>query len=198
MQVEALAFEGFFNTEIADELNISRYELEMAISQCEKLRNRIDDARARAREAGADMPSPAKFARVWERCGHKRSKLMKEFGIGYTKFQSWLAQEPAFLDIMAASDLEFLEQVDTASRILALGGVKGKDNFPGWNRFPDGWMLRFHLNTLGRRYGYGENPILPGSEEGIPKNTEHGIEIENWIKKEMSITNPEEESADDN
>ena len=118
--------------------------------------------------------------------------------IGYTKFQSWLAQEPAFLDIMAASDLEFLEQVDTASRILALGGVKGKDNFPGWNRFPDGWMLRFHLNTLGRRYGYGENPILPGSEEGIPKNTEHGIEIENWIKKEMSITNSEEESADDN
>ena len=31
-QVDALAFEGFYNTEIADELNISRYELEMAIS----------------------------------------------------------------------------------------------------------------------------------------------------------------------
>ena len=185
-QVDALAFEGFYNTEIADELNISRYELEMAISQCEKLRNTIASARERARAQGAEMPSPAMFAKVWAECNGKRTLLMKKFGIGWTKLQSWLAQEPIFVDIMAERDLEFLEQIDVASRILALGGVKGKDNFAGWSRYPDSWMMRYHLNTLGRRYGYGENPIQQEAEDtDIPKNIEQGIDIESWIKQEV-------------
>lgn len=104
---KALAFEGFYNTEIADELQISRYELEMAISQCEKLRNTLESARARARESGAEMPSPALFAKVWSECKGRRTLLMKKFGIGWTKLQSWIAQEPLFADIMAERDLEF-------------------------------------------------------------------------------------------
>ena len=183
-QVDALAFEGFYNTEIADELNISRYELEMAISQCEKLRNTIASARERARARGAEMPSPAMFAKVWAKCKGKRTQLMKEFGIGWTKLQSWLAQEPIFVDIMAERDLEFLEQIDTASRILALGG--GKDEFKGWSRYPDSWMIRYHLNTLGRRYGYGENPIQPEvADDTIPKDIEQGIDIDSWIRQEV-------------
>ena len=185
-QVDALAFEGFYNTEIADELNISRYELEMAISQCEKLRNTIASARERARARGAEMPSPAMFAKVWAKCKGKRTQLMKEFGIGWTKLQSWLAQEPIFVDIMAERDLEFLEQIDTASRILALGIVKGKDEFKGWSRYPDSWMIRYHLNTLGRRYGYGENPIQPEvADDTIPKDIEQGIDIDSWIRQEV-------------
>lgn len=185
-QVDALAFEGFYNTEIADELNISRYELEMAISQCEKLRNTIDSARERARTRGAEMPSPAMFAKVWAECKGKRTTLMRKFGIGWTKLQSWIAQEPIFADIMAERDLEFLEQCDIAARILALGGVKGKDEFAGWNRFPSEWMLRFYLNTTGRKYGYGENPIVKNEDDAnIPKDIEHGIDIESWIKKEV-------------
>lgn len=185
-RVEALAFEGFYNTEIADELQISRYELEMAISQCEKLRNTLESARARARECGAEMPSPALFAKVWSECKGRRTLLMKKFGIGWTKLQSWIAQEPMFADIMAERDLEFLEQLDIAGRILALGGVKGKDEFKGWNRFPSEWMMRFYLNTTGRKYGYGENPIVKEDDDsGIPKDIEQGIDIENWIRKEV-------------
>lgn len=185
-RVEALAFEGFYNTEIADELEISRYELEMAISQCEKLRNTLESARARARECGAEMPSPALFAKVWSECKGRRTLLMKKFGIGWTKLQSWIAQEPMFADIMAERDLEFLEQLDIAGRILALGGVKGKDEFKGWNRFPSEWMMRFYLNTTGRKYGYGENPIVKEDDDsGIPKDIEQGIDIESWIRKEV-------------
>lgn len=184
-RVEALAFEGFYNTEIADELNISRYELEMAISQCEKLRNRLESARARARKSGAEMPSPAMFAKVWSECKGKRTLLMKKFGIGWTKLQSWIAQEPMFADIMAERELEFLEQLDIAGRILALGGVKGKDEFKGWARVPSEWMLRFYMNTTGRKYGYGENPIVKNEDNNIPKDIEHGIDIENWIRKEI-------------
>ena len=87
-QVDALAFEGFYNTEIADELNISRLRLVIAISQCEKLRNTIASARERARARGAEMPSPAMFAKVWAKCKGKRTQLMKEFGIGWTKLHS--------------------------------------------------------------------------------------------------------------
>lgn len=186
-RVYALAFEGFYNTEIADELQISRYELEMAISQSKNLRNTLESARARAREKGAEMPSPAMFAKVWIQSGRQRSKLMKAFGIGWTKLQSWIAQEPMFADIMAESDLEFLEQLDIAGRILALGGVKGKDQFKGWNRHPSEWMMRFYLNTTGRKYGYGENPISATTEdEDIPKNIEQGIDIDSWIKQEIA------------
>ncbi len=197
-RVEALAFEGFYNTEIADELQISRYELEMAISQCEKLRNTLASARARARKAGAEMPSPAMFAKVWVECKGKRTALMKHFGIGWTKFQSWLAQEPMFVDIMAERELEFLEQLDIAGRILALGGVKGKDEFKGWNRYPSEWMMRFYLNTTGRKYGYGENPIVRKEEDldGIPTDIEQGVDIESWIKKEMSIRKKDSEETD--
>lgn len=55
------------------------------------------------------MPSPAMFAKVWAECKGKRTVLMKKFGIGWTKLQSWIAQEPMFADIMAECDLEFLE-----------------------------------------------------------------------------------------
>lgn len=184
--IEQLAYDGFYDTEIADKLNVSRWQFDEAKRRSKKLTSTLEKARERARAQGAEMPSPALFAEVWARCNGKRTQLMKEFGIGWTKLQSWLAQEPIFVDIMAERDLEFLEQVDVASRILALGGVKGKDNFAGWSRYPDGWMIRYHLNTLGRRYGYGENPIQPGvADESIPNDIEQGIDIDSWIRQEV-------------
>lgn len=186
-RVDDMIFEGFYESEIADELNVSRSEFSKAKDKSEKLRKVIENARERARAQGAEMPSPALFAKVWAECNGKRTVLMKKFGIGWTKLQSWLAQEPIFVDIMAERDLEFLEQVDTASRILALGGVKGKDQFPGWNRYPSEWMIRFHLNTTGKRYGFGEAPVMPEvADADIPKNIEQGIDIESWIKQELS------------
>lgn len=198
-QVEKLAFNGYYDAEIADKLQIDRFEFSRAKGKFKKFAQVIAEARERAREkeSGCEMPSPARFAEVWEKCGRKRSKLMKEFGIGFSKLQSWLAKEPAFIDIMAMSELEFLEQLDTVSRVLALGGVKGKDKFEGWSRYPAEWMIRFHLNTTGRRYGYGEQPILPDADNGdIPRNVEQGIDIEEWIKKEMEQSKNEE--GDDN
>lgn len=184
-RIEQLAYDGFYDTEIADKLNISRWQFDEAKRRSKKISSTLKSARARAREQGADMPSPALFAEVWAECKGKRTLLMKKFGIGWTKLQSWIAQEPKFADIMAERDLEFLEQLDIAGRILALGGVKGKDNFNGWNRFPSEWMLRFYLNTTGKKYGYGENPIVKEEDTGIPTDIEQGIDIESWIKKEV-------------
>lgn len=185
-RIEQLAYDGFYDTEIADKLNLSRWQFDEAKRRSKKLTSTLGTARERARARGAEIPSPALFAEVWARCNGKRTQLMKEFGIGWTKLQSWLAQEPIFVDIMAKRDLEFLEQIDVASRILALGGVKGKDKFAGWSRYPDSWMIRFHLNTLGRRYGYGENPIQQEVEDdGIPNDIEQGIDIDSWIRQEV-------------
>lgn len=185
-RIEQLAYDGFYDTEIADKLNVSRWQFDEAKRRSKMLTSTLATARERARARGADMPSPALFAEVWARCKGKRTQLMKEFGIGWTKLQSWLAQEPAFIDIMAERDLEFLEQLDIAGRILALGGIKKKDEFPGWNRLPSEWMMRFYLNTTGRRYGYGENPIVKEvKDDDIPKDIEQGIDIESWIKQEV-------------
>lgn len=56
--VDALAYEGWYDAEIADELNVSRFEFSRAKSKSEKLKQVLLDARARAREDGADIPSP--------------------------------------------------------------------------------------------------------------------------------------------
>lgn len=185
-RVRALAYEGFYNAEIADELNVSRTELETAISRSKPLRDTLEEARAHAKEQGDEMPSPAKFAQVWAGCQGKRSVLMRKFNIGWTRLQEWLAQEPAFVDIMAERDLEFMEQADIAGRILTLGGVEGRDEFPGWTRHPDPWMLRFYMNTLGRRYGYGENPVIPAAEGvDLPRDIDRGVDIESWIRQEI-------------
>lgn len=112
--------------------------------------------------------------------------LIKKLGINWTTLRSWERQDPRLTDVMAITDLEFLEQIDTAGRILALGGVEGKDTFAGWNRYPSEWMIRFYLNTTGRRYGYGEAPLMTEAEEDFSTNVESGIDIESWITKEMS------------
>lgn len=187
-QVDRLAFEGFYDVEIADKLNISRWQFDEAKRRSKKLTSTLENARERARAKGADIPSPALFAEVWKTCDGKRSKLMKKFGIGWTKFQQWCREEPAFIDIMAERDLEFLEQADIAGRILSLGGIKDKDQFPGWSRHPDPWMMRFYMNTLGKRYGYGENPVIEDIEDDteVVGNVEQGINVADWIKLEMT------------
>lgn len=184
---EAMAYEGFYDIEIADELNISRFEFMKAQKASEKLRHTLETARAQAAQDGSEVPSPAKFAKVWKKCNGQRTKLMKEFGIGWTRLNLWLQSNPEFRDIMAETDLAFLEQTDVAGRILALGGVVGKDTFPGWERHPDAWMIRYYMNTLGKRYGYGETPIIPGDEElDIDGEIKSGIDIDSWIKQEMT------------
>ncbi|MGN1172219.1 MAG: hypothetical protein ACI4SO_00370, partial [Muribaculaceae bacterium] len=54
-------------------------------------------------------------------------------------------------------------------------------------RHPDAWMIRYYMNTLGKRYGYGETPIIPGDEElDIDGEVKSGIDIDSWIKQEMT------------
>lgn len=185
-QVERLAYDGFYDVEIADKLNIDRYEFSRAKSKFKKFTQLMEDARARAREDGSQMPSPARFKEVWDECKGKRSEVIKKFNIGYQTFKQWLKDDHRLIDVMASSDIAFLEQIDLAGRILATGGVKGKDIFPGWNRFPDAWMIRYYLNTIGRRYGYGENPTDDSLQDGIETRASSGIDISNWIIKEMS------------
>lgn len=48
--VEQMAFDGFYDVEIADKLNISRYEFSREVNRNKKLAQLIESARARARE----------------------------------------------------------------------------------------------------------------------------------------------------
>lgn len=187
-----LAYEGFYNIEIADELNISRSAFDKAIERHSVLRQTLEDARARAKEAGGDIPSPAKFKRMWIQCKGKRSELLKKFHIGYQTFKQWLKDDPRLIDIMAETEIEFLEKVDSRARMLALGLTKSEreklektGQFDGWKQFPDAYMLRFFLNTIGRRYGYGENPTEDLMQDGIETRATNGIDISSWILKEM-------------
>lgn len=134
------------------------------------------------------MPSPAMFKRVWIECKGKRSEVIKKFHIGYKTFKRWLADDPRILDIISLSELEFLETLEARGRMLALGMTNKEakeSNFKGWNRLPDANMIRYYLNTIGRRYGYGENPTEDLMQDGIETRASNGIDISSWIEQEM-------------
>lgn len=184
--IREMAFNGYFDSEIAAKIGVAKSTFCTKKQLDNEFAELLETARARAKENETEFPSLALFREMWNKCDGKRSKLMELFGIGWTTLQSWFAQEPRFLDIIAERDLPFLEQLDIAGRIMALGGVRDKDTFPGWSRHPDMWQLRWYLNTLGKKYGYGETPVMPEVEGAVLSDVEQGVNIEDWIIQEMT------------
>lgn len=162
----------------------------MAVSRHQKLRQTLEEARNKAKEDGSERPSPARFREVWNECKGKRSELIKKFNIGYQTFKRWLKDDPRLGDVIAASELAFIENLDARARMIALGMTIKEQNesgFEGWSYLPDASMMRYYLNTIGRRYGYGENPTDDSLQDGIETRASKGIDITNWIEKEMSL-----------
>ena len=87
------------------------------------------------------------------------SQVARAFGVSRHAVYDWIKKEPGFGLVRDDARGEFLDEVISTARVVALG-IPLKDdkgNFAGYQVPPDGSMLRYLLSTLGRTEGFGEH-----------------------------------------
>ncbi|MBQ8097479.1 MAG: hypothetical protein IJ243_10445 [Prevotella sp.] len=87
------------------------------------------------------------------------SQVARAFGVSRHAVYDWIKKEPDFGLVRDDARGEFLDEVISTARVVALG-IPLKDdkgNFAGYQVPPDGSMLRYLLSTLGRTEGFGEH-----------------------------------------
>lgn len=82
----------------------------------------------------------------------------------------WVKEDPEFKEAVDEHRKRLFDECLGQARILALGLPKIKDGkLVGWIEKPDGQMLRFFLQTLGRDEGFGNSVDITSNGEALPK-----------------------------
>ncbi len=142
-------------------------------------------------------PSKELFQRVLKELGGNLTKLADYFGVSRSIIYVWMEQDPSFKTIVRDERSKLFDAVLDTSRVVALGIPKyeyetdfngeiltdengrPKKVMVGWSVPPDPNMLRYFMSKLGRRDGFGEDPM--DDDETSVKN---GVSIRAWIQKE--------------
>ena len=105
------------------------------------------------------IPPIEKFKEAMTKYRGNLSQVARAFGVSRHAVYDWIKKEPEFGLIRDDARGEFLDEVISTARIVALG-IPLKDdngNFAGYQVPPDGSMLRYLLSTLGRTESFGEH-----------------------------------------
>ena len=92
-------------------------------------------------------PTIQKFVEAMTKCRGNLSQVAKGFGVSRHAVYDWIHKDPEFKIALDDSRGEFLDEVISTARIVALGiPLKDADgNFAGYQTPPDGSMLRYLL-----------------------------------------------------
>ena len=104
------------------------------------------------------MPPIDKFREAMTKYRGNLSQVARAFGVSRHAVYNWIKKEPEYKTVLDDARGEFLDEVISTARVVALG-IPLKDdngNFAGYQVPPDGSMLRYLLSTLGRNEGFGE------------------------------------------
>lgn len=83
---------------------------------------------------------------------------------------NWVRDDPDFKEAVDEHRKKLFDECLDQARILALGLPKIKDGkLVGWIEKPDGQMLRYFLQTLGRDEGFGNSLDLTSNGEALPQ-----------------------------
>lgn len=164
--IKEMAEYGFLDYQIADILGISQAYFSRLKRRFPELVQLLSTSRAQARGGHVPQPSPAYFRMVWNRCNKSRVKTAKAFGVSVKTIYRWAKKDLGIADVIIERDLEIYESLDTVSRIIALGGVKNKDTFPGWSREPVVNFIAMLLSLYRKRLRLDEEPIIENPNKG--------------------------------
>lgn len=105
------------------------------------------------------IPPIDKFREAMTKYRGNLSQVARVFGVSRHAVYNWIKKEPEYKTVLDDARGEFLDEVISTARVVALG-IPLKDdngNFAGYQVPPDGSMLRYLLSTLGRNEGFGEH-----------------------------------------
>lgn len=153
MAIKDMIEDGFLDYQIAYCLGISPRYFYSLKKKKKELSDMLSLLRVRARRNKIPIPSAALFRKVWDKCGKSRCKTAKKFGISPRTLVRWMKKDSGIADVIMETDLAKYEALEAISKIIALGGVKGQDDFPGWSRYPNVKLLAMQISIFRKRLG---------------------------------------------
>ena len=153
MAIKDMIEDGFLDWQIADCLGIHPKTYQNYKKRNKQFRSLLSHLCVRARGNEIPIPSAALFRKVWDKCGKSRCKTAKKFGISPRTLVRWMKKDSGIADVIMETDLAKYETLEAISKIIALGGVKGQDEFPGWSRYPNVKLLAMQISIFRKRLG---------------------------------------------
>lgn len=115
-------------------------------------------------------PSIDEFRDVMETAHGNMSDAAKIFHVTRQTIYNWCNGEPEFKEIVQEHRKRLFDECLGQARILALGLPKVENGkLVGWIEKPDGQMLRYFLQTLGKDEGFGTSVDITSGGEALPQ-----------------------------
>lgn len=115
-------------------------------------------------------PSIDEFREVMSTAHGNISEAASLLRVSRQAVHKWVKEDPEFKEAVDEHRKRLFDECLGQARILALGLPKIKDGkLVGWVEKPDGQMLRFFLQTLGRDEGFGNSVDITSNGEALPK-----------------------------
>lgn len=130
------------------------------------------------------IPPIEKFREAMTKYRGNLSQVARAFGVSRHAVYDWIKKEPDFGLVRDDARGEFLDEVISTARVVALG-IPLKDdkgNFAGYQVPPDGSMLRYLLSTLGRTEGFGEHIDVTSDGKALSGVTLTPQEAKDYIR----------------
>lgn len=115
-------------------------------------------------------PSIDEFRDVMEEAHGNMSDAAKILRVTRQTIYNWCNGEPEFKEIVQEHRKRLFDECLGQARILALGLPKVENGkLVGWIEKPDGQMLRYFLQTLGKDEGFGTSVDITSGGEALPQ-----------------------------
>lgn len=115
-------------------------------------------------------PSIDEFREVMSTAHGNISEAANLLRVSRQAVHRWVKEDSEFKEAVDEHRKKLFDECLGQARILALGLPKIKNGkLVGWIEKPDGQMLRFFLQTLGRDEGFGNSVDITSNGEALPK-----------------------------
>ena len=115
-------------------------------------------------------PSLDEFESAVRGCKGNLSEAAVQLHVSRQAVYNWIKEDEDFKAVVKDARKKMFDECLDTARILALGIPKIENGkLVGWKERPDGQMLRYFLQTLGKDEGFGRSLDITSNGEGLPK-----------------------------
>lgn len=111
--------------------------------------------------------------------GGMLSAIAKALNVTRQSVHKWVESDPEFKEIIQEQRMVVVDECFSTARLLAKGKpcIDENGKFAGWEVLPDGNMVRFLLDRLGKQEGFGEEVKVSADV-----NVKGSVSIKSWLE----------------